>query len=77
MGYCNDGCWGDTFMSRDTLLTGRPLPGWPGRTPPKSADRNEWVLAKCATTEKSTNNSFISSSYKHTLIVIYNAFLPL
>lgn len=55
MGYCNEGCWGDTFMSRDTLLTGRPLPGWPGRTPPKSADKNKWVLSKCAAKEKPNN----------------------
>lgn len=55
MGYCNEGCWGDTFMSRDTLLTGRPLPGWPGRTLPKSEDRNKGVLAKCAVLEKSIN----------------------
>lgn len=44
MGYCNDGCWGDIFTSRDTLLTDKPLPGWPGRTPPKSEDRNKCSL---------------------------------
>lgn len=47
MGYCNEGFWGDTFMSRDTLLTGRPLPGWPGRTPPKSEDRNKSFSQIC------------------------------
>ncbi len=60
MGYCNEGCWGDTFMSRDTLRTGRPLPGWPGRTPPKSEDGNKCVLAKCATMDKTIDKVVLS-----------------